>query len=76
MIEKGLGLNMVVEERMLTALSSTVDMYRQKIAKQIEDDEKGMQISEFPVFDLRRARREFQEKWGPKEEWGPKEGEM
>lgn len=44
-----------------------VDMYRAKIAKAIEDEE-GLRLERYPVFDMRRARREFQEKWGPKED--------
>lgn len=43
-------------------------MYRAKIAKNIETEgaERGFGIEDYPIFDTRRARREFQEKWGPR----------
>ena len=43
-------------------------MYRAKIAKFIEEDPKGLSLEDYPVFDLRRARREFQEKWAPRDD--------
>ena len=41
-------------------------MYRNKIAKYIQEDEKGLDLDKYPVFDPRRARRQFREKWGPR----------
>ena len=43
-------------------------MYRAKIAKNIETEgaERGFGIEDYPIFHMRRARREFQEKWGPR----------
>lgn len=44
-----------------------MDIYRQKIAKTMESDEYAFGVEDYPVFDMRRARRELREKWGPKE---------
>ncbi len=47
-------------------LTKLVDMYRAKVAKGIEDE--GLSVADYPIFDLRRERREFQAKWGSRAE--------
>ena len=43
-------------------------MYRAKIAKFTDEDPKGLSLEDCPVFDLRRARRKFQEKLAPRDD--------